>query len=151
MIRLLLLAFLLLVSPARAQDTSISVGAGIGNAGYPVGSIPYAVSQTATTGGISLSSPLPPAGKFDYVCGFSISSGTATTALTTTISLVNVIGGTWTLGAPVTGAPPNNLTVLFNPCMATGVPGPFQAAFMSITALGTGGAGQAAQFWGFMQ
>lgn len=140
-----------LAQTAHAQD--ISIGNGIGNAGYPTGAIPQVAANSGTTGGVSLFGLAGATAKFTYVCGFSVSSGTATAAINTTVTInfltPSNITFTWGLNAPVTGAAPNNLTVNFTPC----IPGLSTASspLLSVSALGTGGAGQTAQIWGFVQ
>lgn len=151
MIRLLLL-FLLWAFSAQAQ--SLSIGNGPNNAGFPLGAIITANSVTATTGGITLAVGAGPPGKFTYICGFSISPGSATAATSVTINLQNTpydSANPWVAFAPVTAAGVTGqvLNVYFNPCITSNTPQ--QQVNLVVSALGAGGINQSAVIWGFYQ
>jgi len=91
-------------------------------------------------------------GRTTYVCGISISPGSATTAINLTVTLTGLLGGqtlTWTIGAPataagVTGTP---LNVPFTPCQpAAAIDG---SIVLTSSALGAGGIGNDANIWGY--
>jgi hypothetical protein len=88
-----------------------------------------------------------------YLCGFSVTPGSATTAINITVTATGLLGGTitWTVGAPATaaGATGSPLTVPFNPCP----PASSQSQTIAVVsgALGTGGAGNDVNVWGVAQ
>jgi hypothetical protein len=157
---LLLLLLLLLPGEALAQQPICANPAGqwlscstqgLGNAGYPAGATPIAVSITATTGGITALLPNV-ANQYTYACGFSVSPGSATAAITLLVTLLNIAGTfTWAVGAPVTAAGTTGatLTVLFTPCLRSNVVN--QQVGVVVGALGAGGVNQAATIWGYQQ
>jgi hypothetical protein len=52
---------------------------------YPEGAIPTAAAATGTTAGATAALPAAP-GKIDYLCGISVSPGSATTAIVITVT-----------------------------------------------------------------
>src|SRR5258706_4588947 len=77
---------------------------GSGNSGYPPGSTAATVSGTGTTAGASASLPNV-ASQFTYLCGFSVSPGTASAAITISVKVTNVgIGRSCSVWVPATAA-----------------------------------------------
>jgi hypothetical protein len=120
----------------------------------PADSVSKRIGVTAgTTGTTAAVAATIPAvvGKTAYLCGFSVSPGSATTAITSQVTVTGLIPGTltWATGAPVTAAGVTGtvLTVPFTPCM------PASAINSAITvtsgALGTGGINNDVNMWGF--
>ena len=72
----------------RAQD--ISIGANVGNGGFPSGAVPIASGATGTTGTVTATIPAL-TNHYSYICGFSVSF------------LENVTGGTTSGPITVTG------------------------------------------------
>lgn len=140
--------------PLGLSPSNVAGGPALGNAGYPPGATPIGQSTTATTGGISNLGLGSAANQYSYLCGFSVSPGSATTAIVLTITLSNATGigaASWTVGAPATGAGVTGtpLTVTFSPCLRSNAVN--QNPTISVTALGAGGAGQTASIWGYTQ
>jgi hypothetical protein len=90
-------------------------------------------------------------GKITYICGFSVSPGSAATAITIQVVVVANSTFTWAVGAPVTavGTTGTPLTVAFNPC----VPGSGTNTAITVTsgALGTSGINNDVNAWGYQQ
>ena len=139
MILRLLLAFLLLwAAPAFAQP-------------FPRhNSVPVTNAGTGTTGAVVATLPAA-AGKITYICGFSVSPGSAATAITITVVMVANSTFTWAVGAPVTavGTTGTTLTQTFNPC----VPASGSNTTITVTsgALGTSGVNNDVNAWGYQQ
>jgi hypothetical protein len=118
---------------------------------YPEGAIPLTAAATGTTAGATATLPAAP-GRINYLCGLSVTPGSATTAIVITITTTGFTNNfTWSVGAPataagVTGAP---LTVPFNPCVQAS--GANVAITVVAGALGAGGAGQDVNAWGYQR
>lgn len=138
------------VALAGVNSSTAAPAAGTAGAGYPPGATPVSNAATGTTAGTTATLPAA-AGKFTYICGFSVSPGSATTAIT--INIVMTAASTFTLavGAPVTavGTTGLNQTQTFSPC----VPGSAVNTTITVAAgaLGTGGVNQDVNAWGFQQ
>lgn len=123
-----------------------------GAAGYPNGATPVQNSATGTTAGATATLPAA-AGKFTYLCGFTVSPGSATTAITISITTTGLASNqTLSVGAPATAAGTTGANVMpppFTPCL------PSSAVNTAITvvagALGAGGVNQAVNAWGYQQ
>jgi hypothetical protein len=119
-----------------------------GAAGFPNGATPVANGATGTTAGATATLAAA-AGKFTYICGYSYSAGSATTAIVSTVTATFAGTLTNTVGAPATaaGVTGNTIVVPITPCQ------PGSTVNTSITvvgsALGAGGAGQAVNAWGY--
>jgi hypothetical protein len=120
----------------------------------PADSVSKRVAVTAEATGTTAAVPATiPAdvGYTAYLCGFSVSPGSATTAITINVVVTGLINGTmtWAVGAPVTAAGVTGavLTVPFTPCM------PASAINSAITvtsgALGTSGINNDVNAWGY--
>ena len=138
-------------SLGNLKTTGGAPAAGSGNSGYPPGATPVNQTATGTTAGASVALP-GVANKFTYVCGISISPGSASTAITLSYQLIG--SGTFVqgfIGAPVTAVGVTGLEVFrtFTPCI------PASAINTGITvtvgALGTGGVNQTVNIWGYQQ
>jgi hypothetical protein len=107
-------------------------------------------AATGTTGAVVATLPAA-AGKITYICGFSVSPGSAATAITITVVVVANSTFTWAVGAPVTavGTTAAPLTVPFTPC----VPASGTNTTITVTsgALGTSGINNDVQAWGYQQ
>jgi len=130
--------------------TQGTIAAGTAGAGYPPGATPVSNAATGTTAGATATLPAA-AGKFTYICGFSVSPGSATTAIT--INVVMTAAGTFTfsVGAPVTavGTTGANIIHPITPC----IPGSAVNTTVTVAAgaLGAGGVNQDVNAWGFQQ
>jgi hypothetical protein len=127
---------------------------GSGNSGYPPGSTAVSNASTGTTAGVTLVLPASGTiGQFTYLCGFSVSPGSATAAITLNVQVTNVPGGplSWFIGAPVTAAGTTGATLAqtFTPCIRSNVVN--QQIGLTVGALGTGGVNQTANMWGYTQ
>lgn len=118
---------------------------------YPAGAAPLTETATGTTAGATATFPAI-SGTTNWLCGFSVSPGSATTAITITITTTGLANNfTLSVGAPVTavGTTGSIITVPITPCV------PASATNTAITvvagALGTGGVGQSVNAWGFRQ
>lgn len=133
----------------RAQD--IAIGAGNGGAGFPTGSIPLVESATGTTAGATATLP-GLTNHFTYLCGFSVSPGAATAAITITVTTTGLTNNfTWNVGAPVAAAGTTAaiLTINFPTCIPAGT---INTPITVVAgALGAGGVGQDVNAWGFQQ
>lgn len=125
---------------------------GLGNAGYPVGATPIAQSATGTTGGATATLAAS-AGRFTYFCGYSVSPGSATAAITITITISGIQGGSHVIsvGAPVTAAGSTGAPVIFFlpyciPSSAVNI-----SISVAASALGAGGVNQSVNVWGYQQ
>lgn len=125
---------------------------GMGNAGYPVGATPQASSATGTTAGATATLS-GAAGRFTYFCGYSVSPGSATAAITITITISGIQGGSHVLsiGAPITAAGTTGAPVIF--FLPYCIPSSAVNTSISVaaSALGTGGVNQAVNVWGYLQ
>jgi len=123
-----------------------------GAAGYPGGSTPVGAIATGTTGAVAASIAAV-AGKFNYLCGFSVSPGSATAAITIQVTVTGLIPGTltWAVGAPVTavGTTGTAFTQNFNPCIAGSAVN--TAVVVTSGALGTAGINNDVNAWGYQQ
>ena len=131
--------------------TTATPAAGAGNSGYPPGALATTGSATGTTAGTTASIGAA-AGKFSYLCGFTVSPGSATAAITIATT---VTGGantfTESVGAPVTAAGTTGVsfTRSFTPCIqGTAVN---TAINVAAGALGAGGVNQSVYAWGYVQ
>lgn len=119
---------------------------------YPGSSIPVTAHGTGTTGAVTATLPAIP-GYNTFVCGFSVSPGSAATAITLTETLSGILGGsmTWAVGAPVTavGTTGTTLTQNFNPCIPASASN--TAIVITSSALGTSGVNNDAQIWGYQK
>src|SRR5262249_14521108 len=119
-------------------------------AGYPTGgdpalrASPLLAGGTGTTDGTNGTLSAVP-GKYTYLCGFTVSPGSATTGIVLNVTLTGAISApNWEVAAPataagVTGVP---LTVSFAPyCIPSGTPN--SAIQVVVGALGAGGINQA--------
>jgi hypothetical protein len=108
-------------------------------------------SATGTTGAVGVTLT-PSTGRTAYICGISVSAGSASTAITVQVTITGLFGGmqfNWALGAPVTavGVTGPILTVPFTPC----IPGSAVGGGISVAsgALGTGGINNDVNVWGY--
>jgi hypothetical protein len=121
----------------------------------PPGSATGQVTGTATgttAGTTATLTASATTGQFTYLCGYDVSPGSATAAITITITTTGLANNlTDTVGAPVTAAgttgtlPPRT----FWPCLK-GTPANTNIT-VSAGALGAGGTGQAVNAWGYTQ
>lgn len=139
-IRAILLAFLLLVSPALAQSPLPLRG----------------VEITATSGNVAAAtataSLAAATGKVTYICGFSITSAGSTGAAVVNPTITGIITGTMTFTyASVAGATLANqhLTVPFTPCMPAATPN--TAIVVSMPTLGAGNTNTTVNAWGYQR
>lgn len=86
------LLLLLLPTPTLAQVQNWWGGSASGT-GFPTNSTPITASATGTTGAISATLP-GVVGKTTFLCGFALTSGGTTAALTVNSTVVGTIGGT---------------------------------------------------------
>jgi hypothetical protein len=118
---------------------------------YPEGAIPLMAAATGTTAGATATLAAAP-GKINYLCGISVTPGSATTAIVITVTTTGFTNNfTWSVGAPataagVTGSP---LNVSFNPCVPSNTPN--TAITVAAGALGAGGAGQDVNIAGYQR
>jgi hypothetical protein len=113
------------------------------------GAAPVQASATGTTGAVAATLPAY-AGKFTYLCGLSVSPGSATTAITITVVVTGVPKTlTWAVGAPVTavGVTGAILTQTFSPCIPSSAVN--TGVVVTSGALGTGGINNDVNVWGF--
>lgn len=133
----------------KAQTVAISPNSGSGS-GYPSTATPVTAHNTGTTGAVAATLLAVP-GATNYVCGLSVSPGSATSAITLTEVLSGILGGsmTWAVGAPVTAAGTTGATFTqnFNPCIPASAVN--TAIAITSSALGTGGTNNDAQIWGY--
>lgn len=128
-LRLALLFLLWLAIPASAQVVTTR--------DFPQGAqvLPVTFGSTGTTGQIT-ATLTGVAGKFSYLCGFTLSSGGTTTQLTVSATVTGLIGGTrtWAYVYPSSGQ--GLLGIAFPGCISS------SAVNTSITiTLPAGGAG----------
>lgn len=91
-------------------------------------------------------------GKVTYICGFSVSPGSATAAITITITTTGLTNNySANVGAPVTAVGVTGLkqTENFNPCLPANAPNTGIAVVAG--ALGAGGVNQAVTAWGYQR
>lgn len=125
---------------------------GSGNAGYPPGSTPVSNTATGTTAGATATLP-GVAGHFTYLCGFTVSPGSATAAITISITTTG-LASNWSesVGAPVTAAGTTGLPQrqTFAPdCLVASAQN--TAITVVAGALGAGGVNQSVNAWGYQQ
>ena len=129
-------------------------------ASYALGQVPptgtgapgilVANAATGTTAGATATLPAA-VGKLTYICGFSASAGSATTAITISATLTALATMVYTLGAPVTAVGTTGPTIFqtFTPCLPASAPN--TSITVAMGALGTGGVGQTVQAWGYQR
>ena len=153
MLKRTILALFLSCTAALAQVGNVGPPGvpGSGNAGYPTGATSVENGATGTTAGATATLAAV-AGQFTYLCGFSYSPGSATTAITTTATTTGLASNlSLSVGAPATlvGVTGATLVHPITPCARS------SAVNTAITvvgsALGTGGVGQAVNAWGYQQ
>jgi hypothetical protein len=107
-------------------------------------------SATGTTGAVVATLPAA-AGKITYICGFSVSPGSAATAITIQVVVVANSTFTWAVGAPVTavGTTGATFTQTFLPCIPAS--GTNTAITVTSGALGTSGINNDVNAWGYQQ
>lgn len=122
-----------------------------GAAGFPNGATPVNAFATGTTAGATATLPAA-AGKTTYICGFHYEPGTATAAVTTTLTITNLLNGTFTsaVNSPATAATATAgpvVSQIFSPCL------PASAVNTTLPvaggALGAGGVNQNVNAWGY--
>ena len=119
----------------------------------PSGAIRTNISASATGTTAAVAATLAGvAAKTTFICGFSVSPGSATTAITITIVITGITNTfTWAVGAPVTavGVTGSIVKESFNPC----VPASAVNTGIVVTsgALGAGGINNDVQAWGYQQ
>jgi hypothetical protein len=122
-----------------------------GAAGFPNGATPVNAFATGTTAGATATLPAA-AGKTTYVCGFHYEPGTATAAVTTNLTITNLLNGTFTssVNSPATAATATAgpvVSQVFTPCLpANAVNTTLPVAGGS---LGAGGVNQNVNAWGY--
>lgn len=141
-------------APASPEHRSevVTISPNSGSPGpYPAGAVPLVATATGTTGGATATFAAV-AGRTNYLCGFTVSPGSAATAITITITTTGLVNNmSLSVGAPVTavGVTGSIVTVPISPCI------PASAINTAITvvagALSTSGVGQAVNAWGFRQ
>jgi hypothetical protein len=110
---------------------------------------PVTASATGTTASVAGSLPAV-ANRFTYLCGFSVSPGSAATAITITVVVTGVKNTlTWAVGAPVTavGTTGAILTQTFSPCIPSSAMN--TAIVVTSGALGTSGVNNDVNVWGY--
>lgn len=129
--------------------TSAAAAAGTAGAGFPPGATPINAAAGGTTGATAATLAAA-AGKFTYICGFSISHGSATGAVTAGDTVTGIpTSMTWVTGVPATaaGTTAPTYTINFSPCI------PSSAVNTSIVvtsgANGAGGVNNFSNAWGF--
>jgi hypothetical protein len=141
------------LSCAQAQVVNCALAGGVIGSCSPAanlaGGVQVQVSATGTTGAVAATLPAA-AGKFTYICGFSVSPGSATAAITIQVTMTGVTNTfTWAVGAPATavGVTGTVFTQSFFPCL----PGSAVNTGIVITsgALGTAGINNDVNVWGF--
>lgn len=118
---------------------------------FPIGAVPITAGATGTTAGATATLPAA-VGKDTFICGLSVASGSATTAITINVTTTGFTNNfTWSVGAPVTavGVTGSVLTVTFAPCMPANTPN--TAITVVAGPLGAGGVGQDVNAWGFQR
>lgn len=129
------------------------IGVGSGNAGFPLNSTPTTAFATGTTAGATATLAAN-ATKFNYICGFHYEAGTATAAVTTTLTITGLQGGTFTtsVNSPATAATATAGPIasqVFTPCIPSSL---INTAIAVVAgALGAGGVNQAVNAWGYVQ
>jgi hypothetical protein len=136
---------------------AVGIGAALAQQGtpfVPADSVSKRIGVTAeatgTTAAVAATIPAVP-GRTAYLCGLSVSPGSATTAITSSVTVTGLITGTltWATGAPVTavGVTGAVLTVPFTPCMPASAIN--SAIVVTSGALGAGGVNNDVNAWGF--
>jgi hypothetical protein len=133
--------------------TPSTPAAGTVGAGYPPGATPVNASATGTTAGTTATLPAA-AGKFTYICGFHVETGTATAAVTINVTVTGLTGGTFTssANAPVTATTATAgpiISQVFTPCIPSSAVNTGLA--VAAGSLGAGGVNQNVNAWGFQQ
>jgi hypothetical protein len=135
----------------KAQVVTISPNSGAAGP-YPANATPLVAIATGTTGAVAATFAAQP-GRKNYICGFSVSPGSAATAITIQVTVTGLLTGTmtWAVGAPVTaaGTTGTTLTQNFNPCIPASAIN--TAIAVNSGALGTSGINNDVQSWGFQQ
>lgn len=105
---------------------------------------------TGTTGAATATLP-GTAGKVTYICGFSVSPGSATTAIVIQVTVAAAVTFTYAVGAPATAAGATGAPLLqnFEPCVPASAPN--TTIVVTSGALGTGGANNDVNAWGYQQ
>jgi hypothetical protein len=117
--------------------------------GYPAGSTPLEAGAAGTTAGETATLAASP-GQFTFLCGFSYSAGSATTAITTTVTTAGLASNfTLSVGAPATavGVTGNTVVHPISPCVRASAVN--TAVTVSGSALGTAGVNQYVNAWGY--
>lgn len=136
------------------NNTAAAFVALVGNAGNPL--VPSGATNVAASSGnvanATATATLPAvAGKTNYVTGFSITGGGATTATLVTATLTGVVGGplSYTFGAPA-GVTTAALPLVVE--LETPIPGsaPNTAVSISLPALGAGNTNAAVNIHGYV-
>lgn len=128
------------------SGTVTTVGASTGG-GFPNGASAITVSATGTTG-VTTATIAVVSAKFNYLCGFTISSD-ATAALAGTATVTGIVGGTLSFIQNVgTATAAGVLTQNFNPCLQSSAIN--TAVVVNSIAAGVGG-NTAVVAWGYNQ
>lgn len=138
-------------NPLPVTTTATAPAAGTAGAGYPPGATPVVASATGTTAGATATLPAA-AGKFTYICGFSVAPGSATTAITINITVTGPSSTfTESVGAPATAVGVTGAVVTnpFTPCVPASAVN--TAIAVAAGALGTAGVNQDVNAWGYQQ
>jgi hypothetical protein len=122
-----------------------------GTAGFPAGATPINAAAGGTTAATAATLAAA-AGKFTYVCGFSISHGSATGAVTAGDTVVGTaVSMTWVTGVPVTaaGTTTPTYTINFSPCIPSSAVN--TGIVVTSGANGAGGVNNFVQAWGYQK
>lgn len=120
-------------------------------AGYPAGATPVTASATGTTAGTTATLAAA-SGKFTYICGATVSPGSATAAITLSVTITGITNTfTQAVGAPVTAAGTTGAPLLFAffPCIPSSAVNTGIA--VAASALGTGGVNQDVNAYGYQE
>lgn len=141
------------VDDGSGNGTAAARVALVGNAGSPLvpsGATNVAASSGNVANGVATATMPAVVGKTNYVTGFSVTSGGATTAALVTATLSGVVGGplAYTFGAPL-GATAAALPLIVE--LETPIPGSAAntAVSISLPALGTGNTNAAVNIHGY--
>jgi hypothetical protein len=143
----LLAALVLVATSALAQQSNWWGGSSSGT-GYPINSTPITASTVGTVAAVVATLPAA-VGKTTFICGFSMTSGGNTAAVTGLGTIVGTIGGTLNFAyvAPIAGTQ-GRLIVNFAPVC---VPASAQNTAIVVTqpAAGAGTVEAAVSTWGY--
>jgi hypothetical protein len=139
--RLLLAAFILMAAPSAALAQQCTPQSG----GSQITAVQ--ASTTGTTGAVSATLAAV-ANQLTYVCGFSITSGGATTATTRAATLAGM-ATTMNYAYVDPTASQGNLTIVFPICIRSSAPN--TAITLSVPGTGTGTVATAVNLWGCNQ